>query len=261
MKILVGSQALAHHLNLKREPKDTDYFSDEIVSDRDTFTEVFWHPALAEWNWSGEVASLDELYTIKVSHSFWELRNGSWNKHMYDLVKMQEAGAKRIPELYTLLYKIWEEKHGKKKANLELSPDEFFNPNVNRKYVHDTIHESVAYYQEEGPLFNRILRDGHEVAVDRSKFEAMTDEDKNRLVREEVYATALERRLIPENFRLHPRVAYDFALRRTITSFSKGWFPLYIVENYGELRKPDVDFVAVHKKNAHKLVLLQKGEI
>jgi len=261
MKVLVGSTAMAHHLPQTREPKDIDYLlvnptAEELAEDKQRGIDSFTHPALAEWDWSGEVASLDELFTLKVSHSFWELKNGSWDKHMFDIVKMQEAGAQFLPELHAILYPIWVETHGKKKANLELSPDEFFNPNVNRTYEHDTIHASVAYRENGVPLFNEILRDGHQVAVDRSKFEAMSEETKHQLVREEVYATALERRIIPSDYTVNPRVAYSYALRKTITSYTKGWFPLYIVLNYGELRKPDVNFVERHHQNADRLVKL-----
>ena len=251
MKVLIGSNALKQHLPGVREPKDNDFLSDEpALRGEDTFT----HPRIGDYDWSGAVANLDELYTIKVSHSFWFLKNGSWNKHMFDIVRMKENNAVLIPELYELLYSVWEERYGKKKVSLELSPDEFFNPHVNRKYEHDSVHASVAYYDE--PLFNRILRDGHAVAVDRNKFEALSLDVKYKLVREEVYATALERRLIPVDYKLHPRVAYDYAMRKTITDFTKGWFPLFIVENFHELRKPDVDFVSVHKENADKLILL-----
>lgn len=251
MKVLTGSSALRHYLPDMREPKDVDYLSDEpILKGEDTFT----HPAIGNYAWSGEVASLDELYTIKISHSFWVLKNGSWDKHIYDIMKMKDLGAKFIPELYTILYPVWEENYGKKKISLELSPDKFFNPHVNRKYDHDSIHASVAYYDE--PLFNQILRDSHEVAVDRSKFEALPLEDKLKLVREEVYATALERRLIPVDYKMNRRVAYSYAMRKTITDFTKGWFPLFILENFTELRKPDLNFVELHKANADKLILL-----
>jgi len=251
MKVLTGSTALKHYIPELREPKDVDYLSDEPVeAGEDTFS----HPTIGTYPWSGPIASLDELYTIKVSHSFWVLKNGSWEKHIYDIVQMKKLGAQVIPELYTLLYGIWEERYGKKKITLELAPDEFFNPHVNRKYEHDSIHASVAYYDE--PLFNRILRDGHEVAVDRSKFEALSLEDKFKLVREEVYATALERRVIPADYNTNRQGAYAYALKKTLTDFTKGWFPLFIIEHYDELRKPDLNYVEVHKANADKLILL-----
>jgi len=259
MKILIGSTAMRTHLPDSREPKDVDYFVTEETEAPTAGEDNFYHPALAAWNWSGPVASLDELYTIKVSHSFWVLKNGSWDKHMFHMVKMKEAGASLIPELYSILYAIWTEKHGKKKANLELSPDEFFNPHVNRKYEHDSIHASVAYRESGIPLFNEILRDNHQVAIDRSKFEAMDLETKYKLVREEVYATALERRVIPVDFAIHPKAAYSYALKQTITSYTKGWFPLFIVENFGELRVPDVDYYTVHKQNSDRLILLEKS--
>lgn len=256
MKVLIGSTALEQHLPDIRTPKDVDYFLinptevELAAKGEDNFT----HPDLAKWDWSGEVASLDELYTIKVSHSFWALKNKTWEKHLFDIVTMEKAGAEFLPDLYKILYPIWVEKHGKKLANLELSPDEFFNPHVSRVYDHDSIHASIAYAEDGVPLFNRILRDGHQIAVDRSKFEALTMEEKFQLVREEVYATALERRLIPVNYKLHPRIGYSYALRQTITSYTKGWFPLFIILHYGELRKPDVDFVKRHKEHADRLI-------
>lgn len=251
MKVLIGSTAILHHLpEYERvsgqgvlEPKDIDYFTDESIAG-----DNFWHPDLARWNW-GKVATLDELYTIKVSHAFWRLRQ--WEKHMLDVVQLKDAGAQFIPELYQILYPLWEQKHGKKAANLEQSPEDFFNARITRIYDHDSIHESVAY--GERPLFEAILRDGHGVAVSRKKFEALSERDKHRLVREEVYATALERILIPANYRANPVMAYQECLTKTITSFSKGWFPLYIVLNYGELQTMKGNYVKRHLKNRDKL--------
>lgn len=260
MKILIGSQAMVHHgISMKKPPKDTDYFTTtreerDALHDPSMGIEAFHHPLIKEYVWKTEVASLDELYTIKVSHSYWVLRNGTWDKHIYHMILLKNHGAKLIPELHDLLYKVWVEIHGPKRANLEQSPEDFFNKNVSRTYEHDSIHASVAYYDE--PLFNRILRDNHEVAVDKSKFDNLPLEVKLQLVREEIYATALERQVIPSNYECNHMSAYLWALKKTITSFTKGWFPLFILENLKELTKPDVNYVQVHLDNKDKLVLL-----
>lgn len=251
MKTLIGSQAALHHFPDWGKTNDVDYFTDDKTVPGDNF----YHPDLEKWEW-GDIATPDELYTLKISHSFWELRNNSWDKHVFHAVQLKKRGAVFLPELYSILYPIWEQTHGKKKANLELSPEEFFNKHVKRTYEHDSIHASVAYYDE--PLFNRILRDNHEVAVDRSKFEAMPLEMKYQLVREEVYATALERQIIPSNYRENLLSAYSWALKKTITSFAKGWFPLFILLNFDDLRKPDLNFVQLHKNNSHKLIPLKE---
>ncbi|QBZ72435.1 hypothetical protein SEA_CIRCINUS_181 [Streptomyces phage Circinus] len=248
MKTLVGSLAAHQYFSDFRDVKDVDFFSEEKIDGAETF----YHPALEQWNW-GPVATVNELYTIKVSHAFWNL-HGTWNKHMGDIVFYQKKDARFIQPLFDILYPIWEERYGKKKANLNAKPEDFFNKNVHRVYDHDSIHRSIAYYDR--PLFERILRDGHEVAVDRAKFEALPYVDKLKLVREEVYATALERQIIPSEYRASPRAAYAWAMMKTVTSFSKGWFPLFIVQNYQDLFKPDVDYVKVHRENSDRLVLL-----
>lgn len=249
--LLIGSTRLKQLFpDYRREPKDVDFFTNE---DRESSrgVEYFYHPALRVRN--GQ-ATADELYTIKVSHIFWD--NGrNWEKHLYDIQFLQSKGAKLIPHLYDTLYAIWEERFGKKKAKLNVSAEDFFKATVKRVYEHDSIHASVAYY--DAPLFNRILKDWSEVAVDRSRFDALAYEDKLKLVREEVYATSLERQIIPSDYKMSPRAGYAWALKKTITSFSKGWFPLFIIENINQLSVPDVEYVKLHKTNSHLLIPLE----
>jgi hypothetical protein len=254
---LIGSKAIKHHFpDFPREPNDVDFFSPHNreqleLPNATKRVETFWHEDLAKWGWK-DIATPDELYTIKVSHAFWELKNGSWSKHMMDILFLQSKGATLIPELYKILYKIWEDTHGKKKVNLEADPETFFNDKiVKRVYDHDSIHESVAYYDR--PLFERILRDDSDVAVDKSKWDAMDHEDKLKMVREEIYATALERKLVPSDYTSSPGAAYNWTLQKTITSLTKGWFALFVVENFKDLTKADVDYVKRHRDNAHML--------
>ena len=247
MKTLVGSLALAKYIPTVK-PKDIDYFSSTDISG----AEVFYAPELERWGWK-DTATLDELYTIKLSHIFWVQKNGSWDKHKYYLQLMKNHEAKYIPELFDILYPIWEQRYGKKRVNLNKTADEFFSSTVDRIYDHDSIHESIS----DPPMFMAILRDGSEVAVSRDKFEALTPELQLRTVREELYATALERIVIPNDYKGYSRAAYDWALKQMITSFSKGWFATYVADHLLELNRPDIDFVKVHLENKHKLRIMK----
>lgn len=264
--LLVGSQALGEYIEIGREPKDHDIWTNE--PEYDSFEEYdgkrvekFWHEGLVLFFENrpeqSAIATLDELYTIKCSHVGWELRNGSWDKHMSDIVKLKSAGAQIIDSQYKILYKIWEDVHGKKQLKLALTKEEFFGDAVVRKYDHDSLHESVAY--GDHAMYIDVLKDGSEIDVDMAKIKALPWENQIKLFREEVYATALERQVIPSGYKISPRKAYAWALRRTITSLTKGWSSRFLVENYDVMRKPDVDYVAVHKSKAHKLIPLEEA--
>jgi hypothetical protein len=255
---LVGSAAAKIWFpDLPREPKDYDYFADEILPRNrpdGKRVERFYHEALEAYEWDyPKYASPRELYTIKASHLFWDNR---WVKHAKDAIFYQEKGVEFHQPLYDILYPIWVEHYGAKRASLPsgTTAADFFTKTVDRKYDHDSIHASVAYY--DTPLFKVILRDGEDVAVSWDKFEQMTHTDKLRLVREEVYATALERLVIPSDYKHNSLHAYRWALQKTITSFWKGKWSLWAVLNLKDLVIPEVDYVQVHKDNSERLILL-----
>lgn len=258
--MIIGSTALKIRFPEARDPKDLDVFSWRT----DYGDDVFWDPNLGEYPRAsaGEFlcATVDELYTIKKSHAYWELPNGSWGKHMKDLLFLKEKGANSIPELHSLLYKIWEGKHGKKKVNLSYESDQFFKDAVVRKYDHDSIHASVAFGDE--PLYLQTLKDGHSVAVDSKKMWSMGFDNLINLFREEIYATALERIIIPSEYTASRGRAYQWALRRTITSLTKGRSAEFIVDNFDIFRTHHIrgvadDYVSRHLDNKSKLILLE----
>lgn len=251
-RLVIGSTAMRHHLPLSRAPKDLDVFSPPA----EVGAELFWHPSFEDWIPPGtdRCASIDELYTLKVSHAYWELRNGSWLKHMADVVTLKNAGAVLIPELHSLLYKVWEGQHGVKKLNLRQEAADFFSDAVTRAFDHDSLHRSVAY--GSAPAYEAVLRDGEEVDMDMSKVWALPVVGQVRLFREEIYVTALERLVIPSGYKYSPRRAYAWALRRTITSLTKGRSARFIVENYGVFRVPDMDYVSLHLSRKNELVAL-----
>lgn len=232
-----------------RTPKDLDVFGQHFPLPCDQY----WHDSFTDWIPEGRLrwASLDELYTIKVSHSYWELKNGSWLKHVEDAALLKKAGAKLDMSLHKLLYSVWEERYGKKQMNLQQEADTFFADAVKRKYDHDSIHESVAY--GDRPVYESVLKPGASVDIDMAAVKALDPDDQVKLYREEVYVTALERKIIPSDYTASPRAAYAWALKRTITSLTKGWSARFIVENYDRFRKPDSDYVGRHLEQAHKL--------
>lgn len=258
-RMIVGSHALKALGVCNREPKDVDYWTDTGVPEGilSKPVDTMWHESFAEFipvDWRISIPTLDQMYTIKLSHSHWELPNGSWNKHVYDLIQLQNAGAHLDMDLYHLLYKVWEEMHGKKVMNLDQDKTEFFDDAVRRVFDHDSLHDSVAYGSH--PIYKDILRDGATVDVDPVKLWGMSHERLVQLFREEICVTALERKVIPSNYKGSPGAAYLWALRRTITSLTKGKSSRFILQNIKEFIKPDPNYVQRHLDNADKLVRL-----
>jgi hypothetical protein len=257
MITLIGSTAAKHWFEDFRTPKDEDWQSDRPVDNPKFFQDLFVDERLGAWDWE-RVATPEELYTMKVSHSFWEINRDvrNWNKHMSDIIFYQRKKIEFIRPLYEILFPIWKDLHGKKQTSLAQNAKNFFGDAVVRKYDHDSVHASIAY--GDHPLYEDILVPGEEVMVDSSKFWAMDHDTKCRLVREEVYATALERILIPKNYQHSPSAAYAWAMRRTITSLFKGEWALWLVLNYSELARPDCNYMQRHLDNIDKCIELEK---
>jgi hypothetical protein len=269
MALIIGSTAMHHHFPAEfRKPKDFDYFGPATdVSRMNEMAEYwnldvkdrFWHDSL-----EGSVldrdghATLDELYTIKISHAQWDLKNGSWGKHIADIIWMKNHGAQFNLDLHNLLYKIWIEVHGAKKMNLAQAAGNFFADAVVRIYDHDSIHDSVAY--NDHPLYEAILKDGESVDIDPDKMWSMDYETQVKLFREEIAATALERWMIPTNYKFSPGKAYSLALRKTCTSLTKGKSARFILLNIEDFIKPH-EYMKIHNAKRHLLKPLDPAKV
>lgn len=255
-KVLIGSSAVEHWAPglLQREAKDRDYLALEPDEDSDFINGV---GVVDSYSFSGPIASLDEVYSLKVSHSPWVKNETDWMKHLKDIRRLQDAGASLIPELHKLAYKQWELRKGKKNVNLNQDREEFFNGNVRRKYVHDSIHASMAF--GENPLYMKILAEGEEVQTSKELFFRLSQEDKENLVREEVMVLSLERDLIPRESETVDRVvlysSYSKRLRLLMTQYAKGYFPQWIIENYFRVNRPTLDYWEKFQKSDKKVLL------
>jgi len=249
--LVVGSTAMARFLPGARYPKDVDVFSDNPNNPE---WDSFWHESLREWigDDSFRFATLDELYTIKVSHAQWELNNNTWEKHVYDIVQLKRAGAVLDLQLHKLLYSVWEDTHGVKVMDLAQDKAEFFDDAVRRTYDHDSLHDSVAY--GEHPIYTEVLKDGAEVDIDMKKLKALPLERFVDLIKEEIFVTALERVVVPKDYDVSPGAAYWWAFRRTATSLTKGWTARTILDNAELFLTPGSDYIQRHLSKSHKLV-------
>lgn len=246
--MLIGSKAARFHFpDYPREPKDTDYISDTKIDASDTK----WCPSfkfLME-KYPMEVPPANVLYTLKVSHSFWNIH---WEKTIFDIQFFQSKSLKIDEELFHILYKDCELRYGSKQAYLNTSNDNFFKDGVTRKYVHDSIHEAMAFY--ERPLYESIKTDSAKALTSNQLFLNLSYEDKINLCLEEIYVTALERFLIPSDFSFNRYTAYSKACKLLITSMTKGWFAKFLVENYLDISKrKSYDYTLRFKNNLHKL--------
>lgn len=262
MALIIGSTAMARLIPNSRLPKDLDVFArpNDPMLEWNNVADRFWHDKFSNTQLDvGGYADLNQLYTIKVSHAYWELRNGSWDKHMFDILTLQNAGAKLIPDLHKLLYSVWVETHGSKKMNLAQSAGMFFKDAVVRIYDHDSIHASVTRYKR--PIYEDYLLPGEEVNMDMTKVWASDHSRIVELFREEVAATALERWLIPLNYKFSPGLAWKLALKKTITSLTRGKSAQFMVENFREFMKPmdtidNESYLARHLRQKDRLIKL-----
>ena len=226
--MIIGSTAMKFWFPETRTPKDLDIISDVPMMTADE--QHYWVPSFEmakKFSSNSIYADPNILYTIKCSHLGWDIH---WHKNASDVLLLKSKGAVLHYELYHALFKDWINVHGRKWATLKGKDSKtFFEDAVKRKYVHDDIHNAIAVYDR--PLYERLLGDG--VMCSADKFNALSDDDKALLVKEEVWVTALERYLIPNNFKYSTGLAYYNSLKKLITTMSgDGYFKHWMIHNY-----------------------------
>lgn len=248
--VLVGSAAASHWYSEYRVAKDHDLIGKEgenrlhpVGAKRIDFHNLPnpVYNKLEEFSCDGVVNPVG-LYTLKLSHAFWDI---AWKKTAEDIIFFQERNIVYDKDLFEMLYGFWVQRHGQKRAYLNKTNEAFFKDVVSRKYVHDSLHLAMAYYDR--PLYEKIKKDKSKALTNEKMFNHLSPTDRLRLCREEIYVTALERFLIPLDFKADPTISYRRAINKLVTSMSKGWFPRWIMINLSSLWSPDLDYVNLFK--------------
>lgn len=251
--LIFGSTAAKYWFSDFREPKDLDVLTQEKFMTKDR--QFYWFGASSQWildnNKDSKYVDPEFLLTIKAGHAKWDI---FWNKTMSDIVFFKRKGLKINDELYKLLMVDFTALHGKKWASLKGEDSKtFFEDAVKRLYVHDSIHEAISYYEK--PLYENILVGDGTVNCSKEKFDNLSFEDKIKLVKEEIFVTALERFLIPNDFKYSSQRAYWQSLKKFITTMSSGWLSKFLIDNYDTLAINKDNYVETFNKNKNKLIL------
>lgn len=251
-KLIFGSAAINHFYPEFRKPKDLDIMCETPKTSTKNI-EYHWVPSFKYFLENNKNDTyLDPFFClqIKASHFNWDIH---WEKTASDILFLKSKGHKIDRELYNILKKDWKKIHGRESAPLKGKDSKtFFEDNVKRKYVHDSIHETVAVYDR--PLYERILKSPNSVECSEEKFNELSYEDQIWLAKEEVWVTALERYIIPFGERFGARKAYHKSLKKFVTTMSSGWMSFFLIDNFGEMVKMD-PYIEKFNKNQHKLKL------
>ncbi len=256
--MIIGSSAIKHfYPDFPREPKDIDIVAFDEYDKQDLIrihkdikhikVEVLINPVLLQYykdikSGIPSICDLNELYTLKTSHLFWDLENKSWSKHMWDAQWLKEKGCKIIPELFRELYSYWNTIHGKnKRSNLDMSGEDFFDNAIKYPIKHDDLHELLikhSYFEgQEKPTYNMVLKDDADVDVSEEKWLTLTPKQKYNLVFEEVAVMSEER-----EFHKDYRISYHRMLDKFIRNHAPLWEAIWIIENYKECLKPAFNY-------------------
>lgn len=253
MNFLIGSRAvrLDGYRNISNSDYDIVYEDEPTLSCKTEMFHIDRNPAMhmlknmiaEEVEIEGQkffVPNSCALYTIKFSHSFWDIK---WDKTMWDISFFQNNSVPLDYYFFKCLYNGWENIRGAKPANLNKSNDDFFTAKVERQYQHDDIHLATCYYDR--PIYERCKKDLTMAKIDKELFYNMPYDDQIKMVKEEAYAIAIERYILPKKYSypLPHELAYRLSLKKIITSLSKGWFAEFAVLNWNKIKILDYDYV------------------
>lgn len=193
------------------------------------------------------IADLNVLLALKHSHRYY---SNNWHKNIRDYSFLKSV-ASLTPELLQFSDLRQSEKNGQPfSRSLNVYNDDFFEKSqgqVKRKYIHDDLHYATCYYDE--PLWMKCKQDIQKAAVDERLFNLLDYSDRVKMVQEEGFVIALERKIIPYlDKEIDAKSAFMWAIMRIGTNLTSGWFRDFTIDNYVNVVKYNYDYVGKFKK-------------
>ena len=177
-------------------------------------------------------ASLNMLLFFKESHKY-KKNSVHFLKTLQDILLLKSLGAVIPSTMKDLLVEREKLTYTNKLPVLDVGKKEFFNPQtVAYKYDHDDLHLAVALLDK--PAYMYYISPGRQVMCSKELFDSCPDTVKLFGVVEESMVLALERSLIPFDFKPNPDKAFSTALEKVCTSITSGYFREYAYNHYWE---------------------------
>lgn len=202
------------------------------------------HPALGLIR----IAPQQALYVLKRSHAWrWHgVEKTMFHLHRAGLNKYKDMLTEEEQRILDYRMKLTKAAYPQGNPNLNQSVEDFFDDPVKKVYEHDWIHELYAYYDK--PLFTRLQHDPAKAWCAKDLWERLSDTDKCKCVAEECYVIATERFLIPGDWKMPSRIAFNQALNKACTTLCSGWFRDWAIDNYGTIMELHDDNKVLHVK-------------
>lgn len=239
---LIGSRAIAHHTNIKLSTKsDIDVISDEPIPGFEFHDKSFLNNSIFCTHYStNDVITINGidvipinmkgLGIIKRSHLWRDLKFdrhiAMYHHHLSEHMILNEFDQSILEQRIQLSYKEFDNKYPK----LNKTVSEFFDDFVVKKYDHDYLHELVAF--NDKPMYTKMQTDPSRAWCEKLLWDTFTYEEKCQCVAEETYVIAIERFLVPTDWKHYTKLAYVKSLHKVCTTLTSGWFRDFAIDNY-----------------------------
>lgn len=244
--LLIGSRALHHWDNTLqiKETTDWDIISSSEIPGAEFHRSTHLNNAVFDRYASDDTVTLNGhvihvinpvgLSIIKRSHLFRDLSFGKHIAQYHHHLRMyadQYTDADRaiLRERIALTAKEYPVRY----PVLRKTVADFFDDAVTKVYDHDHLHALVAY--GDAPLYTKMQRDKNYAWCEVDMWNTFSHDDKIRCIAEETYVIAIERFMVPKNWKHSEKAAYCKALEKVCTTLTSGWFRDYGIDHY-----PDV---------------------
>lgn len=184
------------------------------------------------------VCSMSGLYILKRSHLH---RTKDFDKHIthfHKYIKPQIKLNRDDNAILTTRTKMTKKFFNDRTPSLTKDNDDFFDDDVsNRHFIHDDIHEVVAFFDR--PIYTELKFEGEEnkAFCQKDLWLNLPEDKKIKCVQEEALVLSLERFIIPsimnnKNKEFPHKLAYLNAVKKICTTTCGGYFRDFAIDNY-----------------------------